>query len=142
MAEFPTPRQLAIVRHCRAALKRIFLERPGCRADDDTLAEIQELCLGSMRALDDAVCGGRLVTIHCCAAALYSDKAHRHWDRGATCGADVLRRKIFRALNALQRRLYALERRAARAGLESNQRPRDHEALEVTFSKRRELPTT
>lgn len=63
-----------------------------------------------MRAVDDAVCGGKLVTLHCCAAALYSDSAHRHWERSATTGVDVLRQKIFRALNALQQRLYALER--------------------------------
>jgi hypothetical protein len=93
-------------------LKRIFLERAGGRADDDALDEIKELCLGAMRAVDDGVCGGRLLTIHCCAAALYSDKAHRSWDRrsdrGFTSGVDVLRRRIFRALNGYQRRLYQL----------------------------------
>jgi hypothetical protein len=55
------------------------------------------------------VCGGRLLAIHCCAAALYSDTAHRHWNRRQTTGMDVLRQKIFRALNAYQRRLYQLE---------------------------------
>jgi hypothetical protein len=105
-----TFRQLEIARHCRAALKSIFFERPGGRADNDTLAEIQELCLGAMRALDDPICGGKIVTVYCCAAALYSDSAHESWTRGKTPGVDVLRRKIFRALNVLQRRLYALER--------------------------------
>lgn len=103
-------RQLEIARACRAALKRIFLERAGGRADNAALDDIKELCLGAMRAVDDAVCGGTLVAIHCCAAALYSDSAHRHWDRGPAPGVDVLRRKIFRALNAYQRRLYRLER--------------------------------
>jgi hypothetical protein len=119
LAELATPRQLEIARHCRAALKRIFLERPGGRADNGTLGDIQELCLGALRAVEDAVCGGRLLTIHCCAAALYSDNAHRHWDHGATSGVDVLRRKIFRALNAYQRWLYALERASAGASLQS-----------------------
>ena len=70
------------------------------------------------------MCGGTLLRLHCCAAALYSDKAHRHWDRGATSGVDRLRQKIFRALNAYQRRLYQLEvssgYKMAWAGLESN----------------------
>jgi len=79
-----------------------------------------------LRAVDDPICGGQLVTIHCCAAALYSDNAHRHWDRGATLGVDRLRQKIFRALNAHQRRLYVLEGRRAWAGLESNQEPHAH----------------
>ena len=60
--------------------------------------------------MNDPVCGGKLVTIHACAAALFSDKAHR-WDGGDTSGVDRLRQKIFRALNAYERRLCALERR-------------------------------
>ncbi len=87
--------------------------------------------MGAMRAVDDAQCSGKLLTIHCCAAALYSESAHHHWDRGATLGVDRLRQKIFRALNAYQRRLYRIETESryqqAWAGLESNQRPRDYE---------------
>ena len=98
-----------IARACRAQLKRIFLERPGGRADDATTREIQELCLGALRAVNDSVCGGKLVTIHACAAALYSDKAHRHWDSPNTVGVDRLRQRIFRALNAYERRLIHLE---------------------------------
>ena len=57
------------------------------------------------------MCGGRLLTVHCCAAALYSDTAHRHWDTESTSGIDRLRQRIFRALNAYQTRLYHLEAR-------------------------------
>lgn len=73
------------------------------------LDEIKELCLGALRAIDDPVCGGRLLAIHCCAAALYSDSAHRHWDSESTSGIDRLRQRIFRALVSYQRRLYHLE---------------------------------
>jgi len=59
--------------------------------------------------VNDSVCGGRLVTIHACAAALYSDRAHRHWDSANTAGVDRLRQRIFRALNAYERRLLQLE---------------------------------
>ena len=59
--------------------------------------------------MNDPVCGGRLLTIHCCAAALYSDKAHRHWDGADTSGVDRLRQRIFRALNAYERRLLHLD---------------------------------
>ncbi|MGH8518959.1 MAG: hypothetical protein ACREUE_16035, partial [Panacagrimonas sp.] len=52
-------------------------------------------------------------TIHCCAAALYSDTAHRHWDSDDTLGVDRLRQRIFRALNSFQRRLYRLETASA-----------------------------
>jgi hypothetical protein len=62
-----------------------------------------------LRAINDPVCGGRLLTIHCCAAALYSDKAHHHWNDAGTSGIDRLRQRIFRALNSYQRRLYQLE---------------------------------
>ena len=109
----PTPRQIEIARHCRAALKEIFLARPGGHADEAALEEIKELCLGALRAVDDPVCGGRLLTIHCCAAALYSSNAHRHWDRVATSGVDRLRQKIFHALNGYQRRLYQLSQTVA-----------------------------
>jgi hypothetical protein len=111
LADLPNSHQLKIARRCRAALKKIFLSRPGGRADDAALDEIKELCLGAMRAVDDPVCGGQLVTIHCCAAALYSDKAHRHWDSAATTGVDRLRQRIFRALNAYERQLLHLESR-------------------------------
>jgi hypothetical protein len=59
--------------------------------------------------VNDPVCGGKLVTIHACAAALYSDKAHRHWDSPKTTGVDRLRQRIFRALNAYERRLLHLD---------------------------------
>jgi hypothetical protein len=59
--------------------------------------------------VNDPVCGGKLVTIHACAAALYSDKAHRHWDSEKTLGVDRLRQRIFRALNAYERRLLHLD---------------------------------
>ena len=111
LAELPTSQQLAIARRCRAALKRIFLSHPGGKADDALLEEIKELCLGAMRAVDDPVCGGCIVTIHSCAAALYSDKAHRHWNSPATSGVDRLRQRIFRALNAYERQLLHLESR-------------------------------
>jgi hypothetical protein len=55
------------------------------------------------------VCGGRLLAVHCCAAALYSDTAHRHWDTESTSGVDRLRQRIFHALISYQRRLYQLE---------------------------------
>ena len=74
------------------------------------------------------MCAGKLVTIHACAAALYSDKAHRHWDRGETLGVDRLRQKIFRALNTYELRLHSLETCEAWAGVESNQRPRDYDS--------------
>ena len=83
--------------------------RTGGHADDATLDEIKELCLGALRAINDPVCGGRLLTIHCCAAALYSESAHRHWDSASTSGIDRLRQRIFRALVSYQRRLYHLE---------------------------------
>jgi hypothetical protein len=85
------------------------LSRAGGCADDAALDEIKELCLGALRAVNDPVCGGRLLTVHCCAAALYSDSAHRHWDCDGTSGIDRLRQRIFRALNSYQRRLYRLE---------------------------------
>ena len=65
--------------------------------------------------MNDPVCGGKLVTIHACAAALYSDKAHRHWDSPKTAGVDRLRQRIFRALNAYERRLLHLEAASAPA---------------------------
>jgi hypothetical protein len=111
LAEVLTLQQLAIARDCRAALKKIFLARPGGRTDHSTLTEIEELCLGAMRAVEDPVCGGKLVTIHCCAAALYSDTGHERWANGTIPGLDVLRRKIFRALNTYQRRLYRIDSR-------------------------------
>ena len=65
--------------------------------------------------MNDPVCGGKLVTIHACAAALYSDKAHRHWDSAKTLGVDRLRQRVFRALNAYERRLLHLEAESSAA---------------------------
>jgi hypothetical protein len=78
--------------------------------------------------VNDPVCGGKLVTVHACAAALYSDKAHRHWESPQTTGVDRLRQRIFRALNAYERRLLHLEveSSAGRAGylFNSTRRPK------------------
>src|SRR5258708_27140939 len=101
----------------RAALLELIIHNVGGWADRRTLGRAEALCQAAMSAVDDAECAARVKIIAEHAAALFSERAHRKWDRSGMRGADFLRLEIVRALHSLNRRLRALaaQRREAPA---------------------------
>jgi hypothetical protein len=101
----------------RAALLELIIHNAGGWPDRRTLGRAEELCQAATNAVDDVEFAARIKVIAEYAAALFSQQAHRKWDRGGMRGADFLRLEIVRMLHSLNRRLCAIEakRRETRA---------------------------
>ena len=92
-----------------AVLLEITIHNPGGWADRASLRRVMDLCRAASGAIDDAECRESLRVVAQCAAELFSEQAHRKWDRGSMCGADFLRLEIIRALHSFSRRLAEIE---------------------------------
>ena len=93
----------------RAALLEIIIHDAGGWANRGSLSKVDEFCQAAMSAIDDAECETYIKIVAEHAAALFSARAHRKWDRSSMHGADFLRLEIVRALHSLNRRLCAIE---------------------------------
>ena len=102
------------VRRHHGALLEIVLHRPGGWSDRASLSRIVELCRAAGAAIDDAQCAEQFGIVAGCATDLFSEQAHKKWDRSTLSGADFLRLEIVRALHSVSRRLSEIE--AARLG--------------------------
>jgi hypothetical protein len=108
---------------CRAALLEIVIHSAGGRRDGRSLAKVERLCAAAMAVVeDDAECAAHVDAVAHYARALFSERAHRKWDRGSITGADFLRLEIVRTLHCLNRRLCALEERRREASARAAQR--------------------
>jgi hypothetical protein len=94
---------------CRAALVELFIHNAGGWPDRRSLVRVEELCEAAVGAVEDAECAAHLEAIAENARALFSERAHRRWDRASMPGKDFLRLEIVRELHLLNRRLRALE---------------------------------
>jgi hypothetical protein len=92
-----------------AALLEIIIHNGGGWADRASLRRVMELCRAANGALDDAECRESVTIIAQCAAELFSEQAHRKWNRPSMSGADFLRLEIMRALHSFSRRLTVIE---------------------------------
>ena len=72
------------------------------------------MCRAAGAAIDDALCAEQLGIVAGYATDLFSEQAHKKWDRRNVSGADFLRLEIMRALHSVSRRLSEIE--AARLG--------------------------
>jgi hypothetical protein len=93
--------------HC-ASLRDLILYSSGGWADYSSLDKIVALC-ASAAAIEDDECREQLRLVRRYAGDMFSDHAHRKWDRGNLHGAYLLKLHILRALDALARRLSELE---------------------------------
>lgn len=101
-------------RRHHAALLEIILHRPGGWSDRASLNRIVELCRLAGAAIEDAQCAEQLRSVAEYASDLFSEQAHKKWDRSNVSGADFLRLEIVRTLHSFSRRLSEIE--AARRG--------------------------
>jgi hypothetical protein len=98
-----------------AALLEIIIHNAGGWADRTSLRKVVELCHAARSAIDDAACSGSLCIVARCAADLFSEQAHRRWDRPSLSGADFLRLEVMRALHLFSHRLTEIERTRTRS---------------------------
>ncbi|TAK88196.1 MAG: hypothetical protein EPO20_01850 [Betaproteobacteria bacterium] len=101
-----------------AALLEIIIHNAGGWSDRASLGRIVEICRAARSAIDDLECKELIGLITQYAADLFSEQAHRKWDRGSMSGADFLRLEIVRVLHSFNHRLAEIE--ATRRGGEQS----------------------
>lgn len=95
-------------KHCQA-MRDVIVMRTGGREDDASLMSIRRLARAAAAAVDDADCRDLGETIIHFATHLFSERGHEEFANGKTSGADVLRLRILREIQAFRDRLSYLE---------------------------------
>ena len=101
-------------RRHHTALRDLFL-RDSEASGRTSLRQVERLCRAAASAVDDPYCREEIGIVADYAAELYSQKVHRKYESESLNGAEFLRRRILRSLDAYASRLHSLEavRRAA-----------------------------
>jgi hypothetical protein len=107
----------------RAALLELIIHNAGGWADRRMLGRVEALCHAAMSAIEDTECTTHLKIIAEHAGALFSERAHRQWDRSGVRGADFLRLEIVRALHSMNRQLCAIEAKRRETNAQAAPRP-------------------
>lgn len=101
-------------KHCQAMRDLIVMHTGGWQ-DDASLRTIRQLARAAASAVDDADCKDLGETIIHFASHLFSVAGHAEFAHGQTSGADVLRLRILREIQAFRDRLSYLEAMRATA---------------------------
>ena len=92
-----------------AALRELIIHRSGGWPDDHALRRAQYHCRAAHDAIDDDECRERMDDVAVYVADLYSDIGHQKWSRKQTSGADFLRLRVLREIDAFGSRLEAVD---------------------------------
>lgn len=95
-------------KHCQA-MREFIVMHTGGRQDDASLSSLRKLARAAASAVDDSECKDLAETIIHFAAHLFSATGHAEFAHGQTSGADVLRLRILREIQAFRDRLSYLE---------------------------------
>jgi hypothetical protein len=87
------------------ALRGVIIHHGGGWPDDAALMRGQSHCRAAHDAIDDEECRERMDDIAVYIADLYSEGGHQKWQRKQTSGADFLRLRVLRELDAFTARL-------------------------------------
>jgi hypothetical protein len=104
----PQPDSRIAREHCEAMRDLIVLHAGGWR-DVESLKKLQHMAAAAANALDDLESKHLASVISELGVALFSADDHEKWAQGKTSGADVLRLRILREINALQGRIAYIE---------------------------------
>ena len=111
-------------KHCEA-MRDFIVMHPGGRQDDASLKTIRHLARAAASAVDDADCRDLGEMIIHFATHLFSPSGHEQFATGQTSGADVLRLRLLREIQALRDRLTDLE------AMRGNAAQQDHSSTTV-----------
>ncbi len=95
-------------KHCQA-MRELIVMKAGGGQDDASLKSIRHLARAAASAVDDPDCKDLGETIIHFARHLFSTSGHAEFANGQTSGADVLRLRILREIQAFRDRLTYLE---------------------------------
>jgi hypothetical protein len=109
-----------------AAMRDLIIHHRGGSRDEPTLRMLWDLSRKTAVAIDDTDCKRLLSAVDGYGADLFSESGHLKWAQTPVSGANFLRLKILRVLDAFHARLLQLQLEAARgeaARLAANMRP-------------------
>jgi hypothetical protein len=100
------------------AIRSEIIHHPGGWRDEILLRKLDLACEAAVLAVDDRECKVHIGAVEDYCRQLYSTAAHLEWARGQTSGADHLRLRILRELEAFRARVLEIETlRDASAGV-------------------------
>jgi hypothetical protein len=97
-----------------SAMRNLIIHYRGGSRDERTLEKLGDLSRKAAAAIDDSACKRLLSAVDGCGADLFSESGHLKWAQTPISGADFLRLKILRELDAFHARLLQLQFEATR----------------------------
>ena len=97
-----------------SAMRDLIIHRRGGSQDERTLGKLRDLSRKAAAAVDDVNCKSLLLAVDGYGADLFSESGHLKWAQTPVSGADFLRLKILRELDAFHARLLQLQFEATR----------------------------
>jgi len=95
-------------------MRDLIIHRRGGSRDEPTLGKLRDLSRKAAAAIDDSDCKSLLLAVEGYGADLFSESGHLKWAQTPVSGADFLRLKILRELDAFHARLLQLQLEATR----------------------------
>ena len=103
------PRDMEAARRQCLEMRALIIHHPGGHENGDALGKLRDLSRQAGASADDSDCALLLSSVEDDGAELFSTSGHLKWATRQVPGADVLRLKILRELDAFQARLSQLE---------------------------------
>jgi hypothetical protein len=97
-----------------SAMRNLIIHYRGGSRDERTLGKLGDLSRKAAAAIDDSACKRLLSAVDGYGADLFSESGHLKWAQTPISGADFLRLKILRELDAFHARLLELQFEATR----------------------------
>ncbi len=97
-----------------SAMRNLIIHYRGGSRDERTLEKLRDLSRKAAAAVDDSACKQLLSAVDGYGADLFSESGHLKWAQTPISGADFLRLKILRELDAFHARLLQLQFEATR----------------------------
>jgi len=97
-----------------SAMRDLIIRHRGGSPDERALGRLWDLSRKAAAAIDDGNCRSLLSAIEGYGAQLFSESGHLKWAQTPISGADFLRLKILRELDAFHARLLQLQFEATR----------------------------
>jgi hypothetical protein len=95
-------------------MRDLIIHRRGGSRDERALRKLRDLSRKAAAAIDDSDCKRLLSAVDGHGTDLFSESGHLKWARTEISGADSLRLKILRGLDAFHARLLQLQFEATR----------------------------
>ena len=102
--------EIHAARSLHRQIKALLKTQERGEATEKTLQEIKRLCDGVVQAVNDPVCQQKICEVERLADELFYIDERSRWGRNIQPGVMLLRRLVYRALDALDERLKSLEK--------------------------------